>query len=225
MVNFKVKLARTLELEGEWEAALVRFSFTNSLCTFNSTQVVYLSKYPSNKQSEIIIAPQRFRNIEHLIEVINKSVQENINVGEGDKLPFVELDHNNRTIMRYTYIGEKLYHLEFSPHLEIILGIDRQGCHYLDAFRTDMYVYLDIISQKIVGDCTVPLLSIVDIGDMETARGDQAIFKIKRPEYTKIIQSRIDEVEVQILNDAGAEPILEFGSVSLTLHLRRKNDD
>lgn len=221
MTNFKVHLARRLELDSQWECALVRFSFTNSLCTFHSPQSIFLSSEREPKQVEILLAPQRFRDIKHLVQVINRTVEDEVNIAEGDIHPHLKVDHNDRVVMVYTKIGDRLFHLEFSPHLEIILGLDRKGCHYLYAFRTDLYIYLDIIAKKIVGDAFVQLLTTVDIGDMTTDQGDQVIFKIKQPEYCKIVQSSVDEIETQILDDTGKEPIFEFGSVSLTLHFRR----
>lgn len=221
MANFKSRLAKRLELDGEWETALVRFSFTNSLCTFHEPQIIYLCA-SHHRQAAFLIGPQKFRDIGHLITVINKSVENEVNISETDELPILKLDHNNRVIEVYAKIGQTLYHLEFSPQLEIILGLERKGCHFLDAFRTDVYIYLDIIDHKIVGDATVPLLTTVDIGNMATDRGDQFIYKIKKPEYAKIVQSTVDEIEVQILNDTGVEPLFEFGNVSLTLHIRKK---
>lgn len=222
MANFKVHLAKRLELEGEWECALVRFSFTNSLCTFHAPQSIYLSSERKSKEVEILLAPQRFRDINHLVRVINKTVEDDVNIGEGDLYPYLRVDHNDRVVMVHNFIGKQLFRLEFSPHLEIILGLDRHGCHYLHAFRTDLYVYLDIIAKKIVGDAYVQLLTTVDIGNVIAEQGDQVIYKIKQPEYSRIVQSSIDEVEVQVLDDTGREPVFEFGVVSLTLHLRKK---
>lgn len=225
MSNFRVKLSRRLYMKGTWECACVRFSFTNSLCTFNRPQEVYMTETDLVGETEarltdVLIAPQRFLSTEHLINVINETVKQEVSVGDNDVHPSLTLDKYDRVKRVFGRINDKKYHLELSPTLDLLLGLQRDGFHFLDAYKTDLYVYVDCIKSRIVGDVNAPLLTTIDIGNRRMVPGEQTIVNITKPEYTPVSNSEVDEIEVQILDDTGRTPAFDFGVVSLTLHFR-----
>ena len=221
MSNFRVKMSRRLHLKGNWECACVRFSFTNSLCTFNEPQQIFITNTQTKKRVvEMLIAPQRFQSLARLIMVINETVEQEVEISEGDRLPGLMTDQHDRVQAYFGSINGEKYHLEFGDSLVIILGLNRDGFYFMDAFKTNLYVYLDCLKSRIVADAKVPLLTTIDIGNVEKEPGEQTVIKINKPEYTMIAHSEFDEIEVQILDDTGKPPIFEFGVVTITLHLR-----
>ena len=214
-------MSRRLQLKGNWECACVRFSFTNSLCTFNEPQAIYLTNSETKERVvDFLIAPQRFQSLAHLIMVVNESIVEEVEISEGDRLPGLMTDMHDRVHAYFGIINGKKYQLEFDDGLSLILGMNRDGFYYMDAFKTNLYVYLDCLKSRIVADAKVPLLTTIDIGNLNMEPGEQTVIKINKPEYTMIAHSEFDEIEVQILDDTGKPPIFEFGVVTVTLHFR-----
>lgn len=222
MANFKVKLAKRLELDETWELALVRFSFTHSLCTFNKIEEVHIVGVNNGVRSVIQIPPMRLRDIKHLILAIQTIVKRAVNISEEDLLPDIEVNSFGAVMLINGQINDEPVKFEFSEGLDIILGVHRRGFYYLNAFLTDFYVYADCVKHRIVGDVSAPLLTTLDIGNLALVPGKQMIFKIKDPEYYQISVHSIDEIEIQILDDTGREPSFDYGVVNLTLHLRQR---
>ena len=224
MANFRVKLARPMDFEpGMWEVACLRFSYTNSLCTFNSPQSVFLVDVQTReKHAELVLYPKQFNSVAHITQQINTQLKEQVGISATDRLPVLKFDAHNRLRQSIGKIGSKRYRLEFSDSLRIIMGEEREGYHYLDACRTDLYLYIDCVATKIVGDVNVPLLTTLDIGSMPSKPGEQSTIKIKAPEYTTVAHSQVDEIEVQLLDDVGREPSFQYGRITVTLHFRRR---
>lgn len=220
MANFKTKLGWRMRRPGNWEVGLVRLSFTNTLCTFNEPQSVEIRERGDDYGLSILIAPQHFRTIDHLIRTINRTLKRDISVSEEDRLPTLGQDKHGRVYKFDGMINGKVHTLHISEGLELILGLKRSGFHHLTAFKNDVYVYIDCIKSSIVGDTTVQLLDIVDIGSEETDHGEQTIIKIKKPNYVPVSYSDITEIEVQLRDDTGKEIKFEYGLVSVTLHFR-----
>lgn len=222
MSNFRVKLSKRLDLDPSWEVALVRFSFTHSLCNFSKTEQVFLwDRIAKQVLATVHISPQRIRDINHLIRIIDTFVRAQINVGRNDRFPQVAVDQQNRVYLSSGQIGDRRVEYRFSDGLNILLGLEREGFHYLNANRTSLFVYADVVSHRVVGDVTAPLLTTIDIGNLEMVPGKQSIVKMKPREYYKICYTAIDEIEVQLLEDTGRAPRFDFGIVSLTLHFRK----
>lgn len=221
--NFRVKLPRRLEVDSSWEVACVRFSFTQSLCTFHEPQSIFMVNDLTNEREvEIKVAPQRFQSIERLIKTLNTILKLEVNIGDGDMLPGLVIDRFNRVFAYKGKLNNRWYGVEFSDGLNLILGFGRDGFHYLDAYKTDLYLYLDCISQRVVGDTFVPLLTSIDIGNIKANPGEQTVVHIKKPEYTRVAVSSIEEVELQLRDDVGREPIFEYGTVTVGLHFRKR---
>lgn len=223
MTNFRVKLAKRLELGSEWEVACVRFSFTHSLCNFNRMAEVYIVDHRSNKRlATVHLAPQRLNNIGHLVGMIMKLIWTEVVVSKQDRMPQVAVSEQRRVYTTTGMIGGRPVRLEFSDNLNLLLGIERNGFYFIDAYKTDIYVYADCVNQRVVGDVNAPLLTTIDIGNETMIPGQQKIIKIKKPEYIPISHSEIDEIEIQCLDDTGLEPKFDFGSLALTLHFRKR---
>lgn len=220
--NFRVKLSKRLDLSQNWEVACVRFSFTHSLCTFNSPQSIYYVDYKTKeKMVGVLIAPQRLRDVNHLIELIHRVMVNEVNLSLRDYRPKLGI-LDGRVVSSTGFINGKMVELGFSEGLSLLLGLEREGFHYMDAFKTDLYVYADCVTQRVVGDVYAPLLTTIDIGNLMMTPGEQVIVKIKKPVYVPISHSQVDEIEIQLLDDSGREPVFEFGTVSLTLHFRER---
>lgn len=222
MSNFRVKLGWRMERKGTWECALVRLSYTNTISTFNQVEKVYIKEKGANSGSETSIYPEHYQTIGHLIRTINETVRRQVNVGESDRLPVIGQDKYGRVHKFEGMINNKAHEISFSEGLDLILGFGRNGFHYLDAFRNDIYVYIDCIKKSVVGDQYVPLLATVDISAPHARYGDQVIVNINKPEYVPLSHSDISELEVQILDDTGHEVKFGYGTLTVTIHFRER---
>lgn len=81
---------------------------------------------------------------------------------------------------------------------------------------TSLFV-CDIISPQVVGDSFAPLLRTVGVNsDVEFGQNVTEIFE--SPYYLPLSQKRFQEISINIRNDVGEAPYLQFGRVTVTLH-------
>lgn len=218
--NFKVRLAKRLALDEHYEVACVRFSFTDTLSAFNVPQKVRIMA-DSKPVVSLSIKPQHFNDVYQLCDVINERIKTKVNIGDADTHPLLAIDKHDRVFTAGGTIQGKVHTLEFSPVLETILGLRSEGLAQLTAFKTDLYVYSDICTPSIVGDASVPLLTSINLGST-VSYGEQDIRKIRNPTYVKLATRDILDIEIQLLDDTGRPPYFAYGSVTLTLHFRRR---
>ena len=81
-----------------------------------------------------------------------------------------------------------------------------------------VYVYSDLIQEKIVGHRSVPLLRVVPV---EGEYGDNIYREYIKPLYVPISHNTFRTVEVNILDSAGRKIPFQSGKLTIVLHLRK----
>ena len=81
-----------------------------------------------------------------------------------------------------------------------------------------VYVYSDLIQEKIVGHRSVPLLRVVPV---EGEYGDNIYREYIKPLYVPISHNTFRTVEVNILDSAGRKIPFQSGKLTIVVHLRR----
>lgn len=82
----------------------------------------------------------------------------------------------------------------------------------------NVYLYVDIVSPRCVGDVMVLLLSSGPILD-ETST---SVFRIyNKPHYVPLSRFSIDMVEIHLTNNKGKQVPFTTGTTVLTLHFRQ----
>ena len=83
-----------------------------------------------------------------------------------------------------------------------------------------IYVYCSVVRQRVVGDVAVKLLRTVDPskGKMFGRTVSQVFRNIY---YCPIDTYDFSEIEIQLLDDTGREPVFNFGSFRVTLQFKQ----
>ena len=85
--------------------------------------------------------------------------------------------------------------------------------------RRTMFVYTDIVADSVVGDSSVPILALVQLGD-----GTYTDFVPIHLNYHKVKVTQLNEISIKLMDISGGP--IEFdqpeGDVVIELHFRRR---
>ena len=84
-----------------------------------------------------------------------------------------------------------------------------------------IYVYSDVIQTKLVGDSSVPLLSVVPLRGVF---GEMAFKEYSSPVYTPLAKHVFSTIEMYITDSAGRPVPFSSGKVTVLLHFKQKDD-
>lgn len=219
--NFKVRLPRQLNLNETWRVGLADVTFNNSRFTFDRGQKVAVRSDDKAFDSEVVIAPALYESIEMLIAEINKQVAREISIETVPKLEFSEGKVSVKNGY-YTNVKRKRISigLEFSTTLKNILGIDRWGIPSLNARQPIIFVYSDIVKKRVVGDVAVRLLRTIDPSKGRSF-GSIVSLTFRNIYFCRLDVYDVREIELQLLDDTGLEPLFKYGSFRVTLQFRQ----
>lgn len=258
--DFKVQLAKRMELHGEWCMALVEVQYPNTLPgVFSDTNWVAMNLYdpatgktdsfkrhlPTGKYQDQFdflmvlsdaICPSR--------ELLKKCELKN-SAEKGDKrckkekqklqqlsegCGSVSVKDERIHIHAMTSWPESTF--ELSPHLALQLGLDSTGPFFFDEEHwgktpldltlgqpAQMYIYMSIIEDQIVGDTRAPLVRTVTT-DSNARFGTMTSYKCDPPLYFRVNTKSFDTVEVNIRTHSGSLMPFDCGSLTLLCHFK-----
>jgi hypothetical protein len=120
--------------------------------------------------------------------------------------------------------------ITLSPIIKNILGFEKStfintGIHkaenqaYREKTTNLMYIYSSLVDPILVGGVYVPLLRSIWV---DSKYGDMVHKNVKNKMYLPVSSTSINNIEIQIRNDAGELISFPYGSkTTLTLHLKR----
>lgn len=237
--NFKIRLPHRLQLGADWKIALGDISFSNALYTINKEQAIILviqgcdyriigerEPHEDDQHFVVKIEPGIYQTIDELLLAINNEIKSSFVLVSQSELPVFSTDSRGavRITTGFVTLAEddvrKIYVKSLSPSLCQILGTERYGFPYLHACHTNIYCYCDIVNPRVVGNVTVPLLRQVDT-KVHEPYGTQVHQIFRKPLFCELSTYEIDEIEIQLLDDTGIPPVIQFGNVILTLIFKR----
>ena len=218
--NFRVRLPRPVFLNETWRVGLADVTFSNSRYTFDRAQLIEAYSDDEELSFEVWIGAALYDSIEELILEINTQIELTI---VTDKIPKVAYKDGVVSVENGNFnslAGKKAIKLKFSNTLSAILGLDRWGIPFLNAKQSIIYVYCSVVKQRVVGDVAVKLLRTVDPskGKMFGRTVSQVFRNIY---YCPIDTYDFSEIEIQLLDDTGREPVFNFGSFRVTLQFKQ----
>ena len=84
---------------------------------------------------------------------------------------------------------------------------------------TALYVYVDIVAPRIVGDTRVPLLRTVPIGDVKPH--DNVFVPFSNPQFVPVTFTNTRVIKTRVCRDDGTVVDFKSGKTILNLELRR----
>jgi hypothetical protein len=90
----------------------------------------------------------------------------------------------------------------------------------LDQGFTSLYVYCNLVENRLVGDASVRLLRVIPVRNQ---KGIRSMYEeVAIPHYVPVTNTNTDVIEVNIRNDAGEVVSFRGGKVIVTVHIRKK---
>lgn len=140
-------------------------------------------------------------------------------------------DENSK---RYALQVGKPYALEISKNLSSILGFSTENCLYhknthtvandvpiLHRAITALYVYTNIIDSVYIGDVRAPLLLTCPFKRKERKDLVHQV-EFLNPTYVRLNRNTIQQINIDIYDDAGTLIPFLYGKTKLTLHFRKR---
>ncbi|KAI8499057.1 hypothetical protein Bbelb_235100 [Branchiostoma belcheri] len=237
--TYRTKLSHPIELKGDWEVSLSEIQYPHSWMNVregDNTLLYFMADETiegGGREYEVITVPSGYyKNISQLVKVLNEAAA----VRYADLFKQHDMFAYNAIAKRVTmvlppmvanipttktYLTGPLAEKLGWKTKSYISGSWIQAPHQpdLNAGLESLYVYCDLIQDRLVGGVKVPLLRIVKVQGEDDAVVDHVIHV---PQYLPLARRRFEGVEINIRNHFGQPVPFERGRLIVTLHFRQR---
>ena len=222
VANFRIKLAETIDLPGQWEVALVGLHYPHTWPTIKKgVQQTFLYNLGAGLKDETAILKEvYYPSLEQLIKALNASMssreaQAKIKFSYNPSSRKVTVDVKRGATIWFT--GDIAAVLGFAQDCFIEKKTSSPYTADINGGFSSLYVYTDIVDPQFVGDVKVPLLRIVNIqGDY----GTSVHTSFRNLQYVPVKVNSFETIEMDIKNDRNENVSFESGKSIATLHFR-----
>jgi hypothetical protein len=221
LASYTTHLPSTVQLNGQWEVALVEVSYPRTWYNITAGQCyATIHDKRDNTATDVHIPEGYYHNVEEILSILNDAFHEFGNVTNASfnsrsrKVSFgltstmtIILNKSLADILGF----EQLEMCGPSYALSATAGDINRGCNTL-------FVYCDVAEDVIVGDTKAPLLRTVNV---EGEYGDTVHKIYSTPLYVPVRKSQFDTIEINIRDETGQLVPFTFGRTIVTLHFRR----
>ena len=243
--NFSVKLNPSIELQGAYECALDEIILPRSWINLDSDDLyLYLINTHTSRSQKVQLDPGHYGTVNYLVSAINNAIKPEFKFfgKSSPNLPKIFPENLPAVLKKELLVYRREYHkvflslptpikLSLSPRLAKLLGFvgeAYEGPYFAFADHTpdvnaelgELYVYLSILHNRVVGDTQVPLLRIIPL---HSTRGEENLFySFQRLQFVPIKVNNFDHISVNIRDGRGQLIPFQKGNTVATLQLRRK---
>ena len=213
--QFTTQLPNPINLNGEWEMALVDFIYPHTWYNVRPDNNLFGFDLGDGKMQGRRVPPGYYETVPDLIKSMTLA-------SHKDKIAF----NFHPITKRVKITTDEKSKVHLYDGLAELLGFDPgeyTGIHQ-SPFVADpkvtfpvMYVYCDLVEPQIVGDLQAPLLKIVTV---EGNDGEIKNIHYPRPFYLPVIRQHFQTVQIEIRLHSGNLVPFERGKVFVTLHFR-----
>jgi len=230
---FKTILPQDINLEGEWEMALMEITYPQDIMNvFPEKCRIWWSHIDEpNNQLSVAINEGVYLSLDHLVNTINDVTDV---AGESDSIIHTKFEIQRDKSVVYKERLEK-HVVCLSDQLAKLLGFESDGktSMYRNAgkgiipanvFATIpklFYIYCDAIQPQFVGDVMAKLLKVFKVNTRFFSNGGIGTEIFLNPQYVPLEVSSIKELEINITDNKGNLIPFTSGVSSVTLHLRK----
>lgn len=227
LASYKVKLAKRLDLQpGMWMVGLREIAFPRNWKNLQDGWIqIHFNEL--DRTTKFLLKSGYYDSVSDLLEQVHQLL---INAHIEKQVVLYYDDITARVILQ-----NKSDHLliSFSSQIKGILGfVSRREFYFDKGVHTgdravdmtegfsSLYVYTNIVENRLVGDSLVPLLRTVPF-DTGKRRSIHQWIQFQHVEYLPVINSNSDVIEINIRRDDGTLVAFEGGKVVITLHFIR----
>ena len=213
--QFTTQLPNPINLNGEWEMALVDFIYPHTWYNVRKDNNVFGFDLGDGKIEGRRVPPGCYETIPDLIKGMTLASHKN-------KIEFSYHPVTKRVKIKTDKKSKVILHKGLAELLGFEPG-EYNGFHE-SPFVADpklsfpvMYVYCDLVEPQIVGDVQAPLLKIVSV---EGSDGEIVNAHYSRPFYLPVIRQHFQTIQIDLRLHSGDLVPFERGKVFITLHFR-----
>jgi len=242
--HYFTKLPKMIDLEGDdWEVALSEVYFANSFQNQTSdecfaeisvTHAKHLfsitKEFSGTLQFKVYLPKGQYSSPTDIASALNDLIYaQPLGAVLEDMIQF-QYDRFSRKmslIMRRAFILVRL-----SPPMQILLSMDHNDYRGVGIFTgrrrfqiygevKRVYIYCNIVGERVVGDSSVPLLRSIPILD----RNADMVYRLyRKPFYIPLKIRQFDTIELLLADEQGAEVQFLDDNTEITLSLRRRRE-
>jgi hypothetical protein len=197
VANFRVKLAETIVLPGQWEVALTELHYPHTWSTLRrGVQETFLYKIGSTPYQTVVLKETQYSSIDQLTKALNAGMSKEIqtkvkfNYNRSSRKVLVDVKHGTTV----WFIGELATVLGFDQDTLIEKKTSSPYAEYINCGFSSMYVYTDIVDAQFVGDVKVPLLRIINI---EGEYGNTVHASCRNSQYVPVKVNSFETIEAR----------------------------
>ena len=227
--HFKTQLAQRKDLHGNWRAALIELHYPNTIAQVIEGENV-ISIFKGNTIDMVYVPPGCYNSILEFLNAVRNALSES-EFGARDG-QFLQITNDNRLrFIPFDLADEAKVH--FSPRLALQLGLEHAGPYPANrenmtfkpidlrlGMPAQMFVYMDILSDQIIGHTRAPLLRTVPV-DMQAKYGGATVVHFDHPIYFDLRTKSFDSIQIDIRDHAGRYIPFNFGTSTLLVHFRQ----
>lgn len=224
--HYTVKLPHEIELDEPYEVGLVEIMFPHSWYNIGEREAsLFLRRddWDDGEWSYYHIPAGNYHSMRMLVNALNFALTDYFKV-KPDEVSFYQIKASRQIAFRKT----PQIDLAFNPFLRELLGFTQHGELNSDTnnprrsveFKRSVsavYVYLDIVESRIVGDTRVPLLACIPV---TCKPGELCFLQRDKPRYIPIQKSVFNDLKISLVDDRGENIRFESGKSLLEIHLR-----
>ncbi len=243
--EFRVKLPYSIQLQENWEIALVELQYSKSWNNLESKKEgnwILITMGADNDYYtgliELTIPDGNYTDIKSLIKAIDIAVinwrPKNKKLDQQVFLPQIFEISYNKTYKRVKlkFNTRAIKGVVLGLNLQYILGFGSQMSHAftkhvnIATYPPDitcnlntLFVYTDLVEYQVVGNVLAPLLRTVPITGVY---GETVGCVFLSPHYLRLRKKSFDSVEINIRDSSGENIGFQFGITIVKLHLRQQ---
>ena len=244
--KFCIRLPRIINLEGQWEAALVEMQYPYSWNNIHGNGDNWIKVTLANGIRRILVIPpghyatihDLLAGIEYAKHKASKAIAKVLKQRKKTKLTAKHVEDIgmfsfifNSTLKRIKFKkdSKKILKVEMSEKLQYMLGFDiariksyKMQAKYVPDLKIGfyaLYIYCSLVEPQIIGSVTAPLLRTVHVSGHH---GDIVEKIFHTPHYVPVIAKEVDRVQIEIKDDQYQLVPFDFGKVVAKLHFRKK---
>lgn len=222
--NFLTKLARPIELSGEWEVGLVELIYPRMWNNVSNGLNKYEISLGTGVKKTGHIEPGFYESPTDILNALPKQIQVKPFHNKHTKKVHVQLT-NGATIKFSKGLAENLGFVADEVIGENILPGKTETV--ISPFMADphsdlylLYVYSDIIQSEMVGGTLAQLLRIIAVTGKD---GEMVLASYDRPHYCPLSRRNFQSIEVNIRTHTGRLVSFVNGRVIVKLHFRLRH--
>jgi hypothetical protein len=180
-------------------------------------------------RKRLVLNPGLYGSVEDVLTALKKLFVRTL---LEDAVRFFYRKNVDRVYMSFFSEDGRLRQLSFSDDLCEILGfpkatpINHPGYYAtrspdIDRGMTGLYVYSDVVDNRLVGDAFVPLLRVVPLNSKLADKYENVYIEFNNIQYHDIASIHGRDIEIRIARDNGETVVFDKGKVIVNLHFKR----